>query len=66
MLRLPSRSRRLTFREELRLRQWQLILALTRWATEARRWAGLFNQHRSLMMLAFLSGVLLGLLPFFR
>ena len=66
MLRLHSRARRLAVREELRLRQWQLILGLTRLAAQARRWARIFNQHRSLMALAFLIGVLLGLLPLMR
>jgi hypothetical protein len=66
MMRMVSHSRRLAIREELRLRQWQAILACTRLAGQARRWAALFNRNRSLMALAFLIGVLLGLLPLLR
>ena len=66
MLRMVSRSRHMAIREELRLKKWRAILACTRLAGHARRWAVLFNQNRALMAAAFLIGVLLGLLPLFR
>ncbi len=59
-------SRRLAFREELKLRYWQFILALTRLAAGAKEWAQIFNQNRKLMALAFLVGVLIGLVPLLK
>ena len=53
----------LDVREELKLKYWQFLLGLTRVAAGARRWFTLFNQNRKLMALAFLVGVLLGLIP---
>ena len=55
-----------TWREELKLRYWQLVLRLTRLATAAHQWARLFHQNRTLMAVAFLIGVLLGLIPLIR
>jgi hypothetical protein len=60
------RPRSLSFKEALALKKWQCLLALTRLVAEARRWAGIFNRNRSLMALAFLGGMLLGLLPLLR
>ena len=59
-------SRHLTLREELKLRYWQFVLQLTRAAAGAKEWAHLFRQNRRLMALAFLTGVLIGLIPLLR
>jgi len=59
-------SRRPALREELKLRYWQFILQLTRLAAGAKEWAHLFNQNRKLMALAFLVGVLIGLIPLLK
>ena len=53
-------------REELKLKYWQGILGLTRLALRAQQWAHLFAQHRKLMALSFLTGVLIGLLPLLK
>jgi hypothetical protein len=53
-------------REELKLRCWQFVLRLTRLAAGAQEWAHLFNQNRKLMALAFLTGVLIGLIPLIK
>ena len=58
--------RRLALREELKLRYWQFVLQITRLAAGAKQWAHLFNQNRKVMALAFLVGVLMGLIPLMR
>jgi|WetSurMetagenome_2_1015567.scaffolds.fasta_scaffold1329174_1 hypothetical protein len=50
------------WREELKLKYWQFVLRLARAATGARRWAHLFNENRNFMALAFLTGLLIGLI----
>jgi hypothetical protein len=49
--------------DEIKLKYWQFVLGLTRVAAHAKRWGIIFNQHRTIMALAFLAGILLGLIP---
>ncbi len=54
----------LDLRQEFLLRYWQSLLGLTRLAVTARAWLALFYTHRRLMAMAFLVGVLIGVIPF--
>ena len=55
-----------TLRKELVLRYWQLVLRLTQLAAGVYRWACIFIENLNLMMLAFLAGLLIGLVPLLK
>ena len=52
--------------DELQLKYWQFILRVTRFAAQAKRWGAIFAQNRAIMALAFLAGILIGLIPAIR
>ncbi len=58
--------RRHSLSQEVKLRCWQGVLGLTRLAIAAQQWVCLFNENRRLMALAFLFGVLIGLIPLIK
>jgi hypothetical protein len=51
-----------SLRAELELRYWQLVLQLTRVAAGAHAWGQIFFENRYFMALAFMSGILMGLI----
>ena len=61
-----SVTRRHSLSQEVKLRCWQGVLGLTRLAAGAQQWVRLFNENRRLMALAFLGGVLIGLIPLIK
>lgn len=56
----------LDLHDELQLKYWQFVLRVTRFATQAKRWGSLFKQNRAIMAMAFLTGILIGLIPAIR
>ncbi len=61
-----NQYRPINLEDEVKLRYWQFVLRLTRLAAGAKQWGLIFRQHRAIMAVAFLAGIMLGLIPALR